>query len=130
MTGITLKFIAVEMIRHCEVVLNKFDEIVYERNDLVSLEQMLQLIDTKKVGQLEWFTILGISDKLKERIRADDYNCEIEFSAKEGVFLEKLVEKVDDKMRKDVILGLDALRVWRSLKTQIDENNKKEETKE
>lgn len=137
--GITLKFESKKTLnREDKEIKDELGEIIYERNDIAVLEYILQLVDSNKIGKSKWLTVLSIEDKVRERYRAEAFDCEIEFSVKESGFLQELFENLESKLRngrdgKATPLSIYHLRTWRALNAQLndkeDDNNKEEENK-
>ncbi len=123
---LTLKFQSEKKLdKEEEEIKDQFGDIVYKQNDIQALDYLLQIVDSNKAGRAEWLTLLSVADKVQERYRADDYDCLIEFSPKEYTFLQKLMEKLESKIREDrngkkISLGIFHLYTWRSLSAQFN----------
>ncbi len=127
----TVKFTSKKLYdRDGKEVINKQKDVVYERNDIAVLEEILQQIDSNKVAKKKWNYILSIEDKVREKHRLGLFNCEIEFSVKEIEFLSELIDNIEMKLRdgldgKRISFTLYHLRTWRALNQQL--NSKKED---
>ncbi len=123
---LTLKFESEKRLdKEGEEVKDQFDAVVYDQNDIQALDYLLMLIDSNKIGRAEWLTLLSVIEKVQERYRAEDFDCEIEFSPKEYAFLQKFLEKPESKLRKDqrggeIPLGTFHLFTWRDLNAQFN----------
>ena len=98
---------------------DKTAEPKYSRNDVLALWVMLGSIDIKKYRPREWRTYLGVEEKVSERNKAKDFDCEIQFTVAEASFLEKFLENPTEKLLQGVSLNSFHLRTWRNLSDQF-----------
>lgn len=114
-TIVTLNFEARSAIQKGKAVFNKKQEgdkvvddltsPVYDRNDIETLIIFLNSVDVAKLKLEQERQLLMCSDKVKERWKAEDFNCEIQFSVKEAAFLQKILEDVKGNMRDEAVFS-------------------------
>ncbi len=123
---LTLKFESKKRLdKEGEEVKDQNGAVIYDKNDIQALDYMLMLIDSNNFGRAEWLTHLCVVEKIQERYRAENYDCEIEFSPKEYAFLQKFLEKPESKLLKDqrggeIPLGTFHLYTWRDVNAQFN----------
>jgi hypothetical protein len=80
------------------------DSPQFDRNDISSLLYLLNAVDVNKCKLEEERRLLLLTEKVKERWKAEDWNCDIQFSTKEITFLQKYLEDVKGKVRDGIPL--------------------------
>jgi hypothetical protein len=80
------------------------DSPQFGRNDISSLLYLLNAVDVSKCKLEEERRLLIITEKVKERWKAEEWDCVIQFSTKEITFIQKYLEDVKGKVRDGIPL--------------------------
>lgn len=66
----------------------------YERDDILALRQLLNIVEVSNLSNANERLFVVLKEKIEERWKAEDRDCEIEFNDREIVWLETYLKDV------------------------------------